>query len=331
MRLHECSGSAGGAVTGFDNLDAVLCSCCTRAIEVVDEQLRGAANGATADHQAVGGSAIACQHAIQAQGAVVTGVIALNGQAALSVVATTQVDGAGVDYRYLAVTLDADDAALTAVQRAACIDLQGPGPSGRDHAWLIAAQVSQCKGVVEGEPAALLEVDGLPVHVRRTLADLTLLECQCVRAGTAVQDNGRVAQVEGADDGGVIVILHDDPLTDLATRPGKFILAVASAYFAFERAAADGDLVNAATGTDITADGAARHDDRVVAKPTDNVANNNGFDTEPLGNLEEVVSELEIDSANAAAFEPRRVSIFKSACDGAAGHGERVHVTALVQ
>ncbi|MNC26025.1 hypothetical protein D3C75_741400 [compost metagenome] len=77
-------------------MNAVLRGGCTGAIEVVDEQLGRAANRTTADHQAIGGGAVAGQHAVQAQGAVVAGVVALDGQAALSIFAITQVDGAGV-------------------------------------------------------------------------------------------------------------------------------------------------------------------------------------------------------------------------------------------
>ncbi|MNE00615.1 hypothetical protein D3C80_930290 [compost metagenome] len=91
MGLYKGGGRAGGAVTGFDHLDAVLRRRRTCAVEVVDEHLGRAGDGAAADHQAIGSSAIAGQHAVQAQGAVVAGVIALDAQAAHGIIAGGEV------------------------------------------------------------------------------------------------------------------------------------------------------------------------------------------------------------------------------------------------
>ncbi len=170
-------------------MNAVLRGGCTGAIEVVDEQLGRAVNRTTADHQAVGGGTVAGQHAVKAQGAVNAGVVALDGQATLSVVATAQVYGAGVYQGCLAAILDADDAAAVTDQCAGRVNLQGTGPRGCGYRWLIGAQVTQDQAVVQGQPAALVQVDGLPIDIQGPLTDLGLLKRQGIRARTAVQQH----------------------------------------------------------------------------------------------------------------------------------------------
>ncbi|MNH05969.1 hypothetical protein D3C79_653230 [compost metagenome] len=187
--LHKGGGAAGGAVTGLDDLNTVLRRRRASAVEVVDEQLSRTTHRATADHQAVRSGAITGKHAVQAQGAVVAGVVALDSQAPEGIVAPTQIDSASVYNRSLVISLDTDNAALVADERAARIDVQGPRARGGDYPWLARAQVTQFQGVVEGQLAALSQVDGLPVDVQSALTDLSLLERQRVRASAAVQGN----------------------------------------------------------------------------------------------------------------------------------------------
>jgi len=96
LGLHKGIGAAGGAITGFDDLNAVLFGGDTRASEIVHYQARAATDGALADHQPVGGRVVAGEHAVNPQQAIVTLVVAIDGQAALGVVAGAQVDRARI-------------------------------------------------------------------------------------------------------------------------------------------------------------------------------------------------------------------------------------------
>ncbi|MNC26024.1 hypothetical protein D3C75_741390 [compost metagenome] len=218
-----------------------------------------------------------------------------------------------------------------AEEHAAGIDLQGAGSGGGNHARQDCALVTQLQRIVQGEPAALAELDGLPVDVQRALTEPALFEGQGVLACTAVQYDYRVAEVECADSGGVIVVAHFDFFADLAARPGENIVAVASTHFTFQCAAAHAHFVDAVASADISANGAVADNDGVVAQTGHQVANNHCCRTITLRHPENVVGKFHVHVTDLAAGELGIVAVSKLTCDAPASHPENIETLPLVQ
>jgi len=161
--------------------------------------------------------------------------------------------------------------------------------------------------------------------------NLAVDELQLVVAGTAIDVDGQGLRVEVADGDLIVVDAHVDPATDGAPRPVQDIIAGAGQHVAFQGAAVEGDDIHAATGADVCANGAAIEGDGVVTEAADQVAIDEGFDTEVLGHDEHVVGELEVYPANPATFEHGAVTILEGADDLPSRHLEGVIALPLVQ
>ncbi|MNQ84402.1 hypothetical protein D3C85_995280 [compost metagenome] len=231
-----------------------------------------------------------------------------------------QVDDTGIVQRSQLPGDGGADAAVGGGQGAAAIDGEGTGAAVTVAENKVAGQVECC---------AIGQKYRFPANVAAGCSRGAAVEGQLISTQAAVHDGGCRQSVfsEIADRGGVIAIAHQHRRLDGgAVLPGEAIVAFAGTDFPADFATSDSDAVIAATDADVAADPATGDEDGVEAKAGDQVA-----DDRAAGHVEEIIVELHVDTANAAAGHFRGIAIFEGTGDGAAAHEEKVSTVPLGQ
>ncbi len=126
---------------------------------------------------------------------------------------------------------------------------------------------------------------------------------------------------------GIVAIGHQHAAAHVAVvEPIKAVVTEACAYFSTNFTATDGYPVVTATDADGATNNAARHRNRVLAEPGDQIVDNAA-----ARKLEDVIVQFHVNPANAAAGHHCPVAVLESTDDGASGHQKGVQPVTLSQ
>ena len=219
-----------------------------RAPRIEDGQI-GSARGVAGHMDRVGGRGVIAEGGVHQHGAIVAGVVAVDGQAVDGIgIVGVQVDGAGVGH------IARDGGGAARCQGAAAVD-------GKPHgvACCVSARASG-KCAIQRQLGALVELDDLPVD-----------------DGRAVGGGGHAIEVEGVDlavgDRGVVTAIKHLRAVVLGGGNGQGVRASATLHAAEAgRAAPLHGVVAIATVDDSCDGGSSGHGERVVAFTADYAA-----------------------------------------------------------